>query len=147
MEPVIGEPAPSFSLPSTGGGKVALSEFKGKKNVVLYFYPKDDTPGCTVEACSFRDALKDLDDTDTVVLGVSADDAESHAAFAAKYALPFTLLTDKEGRAAKSYGAWNDEKGRCNRVTAVIDKDGILRGYFPSVKPEGHAREILAILR
>ena len=146
MEPVIGKPAPSFSLPSAGGGKVTLSEFKGKKNVVLYFYPKDDTPGCTVEACAFRDALPAIDRADTVVLGVSADDAESHAAFAAKYALPFTLLTDDEGCVAESYGAWNEEKRRCNRVTAVIGKDGILRGYFPSVKPEGHAQEVLKLL-
>lgn len=145
LEP--GKPAPDFTLTSAGSEEVSLSDFKGRKNVVLYFYPKDDTPGCTVEACGFRDSIAALDRADTVVLGVSADDASAHAKFIAKYALNFTLLSDPKGVAARKYGAWNEEKGRCLRVTAVIGKDGKLLKHFPSVKAEGHATEVLALLQ
>jgi peroxiredoxin Q/BCP len=141
-----GKKAPDFTLPSAGGGKVSLSDFRDKKNVVLYFYPKDDTPGCTVEACGFRDAMPQLDRADTVVLGVSTDDATAHERFVSRYSLNFTLLTDGDGAASRAYGAWSEEKGRCKRVTAVIGKDGTLLRHFPEVKPEGHAAEVLAAL-
>ena len=147
MEPVIGESAPSFTLPSSEGRQVSLSDFKGRKNVVLYFYPKDDTPGCTTEACGFRDSLPAFGNADTVVFGVSTDGGESHQSFIGKYALTYTLLTDGDGSVADSYGAWNGEKKRCRRVTAVIGKDGTLVKYYPAVKPEGHAAEVLAFLK
>jgi thioredoxin-dependent peroxiredoxin len=141
-----GNPAPDFSLKSTDGSTVQLSRFKGKKNVVLYFYPKDDTPGCTKEACSFRDDISQLLAKDAVVLGVSADDQNSHQAFTGKFNLNFPLLSDPDRSVAKAYDAFNPEKGSTKRVTAVIDKEGKIKKFFPQVNPEGHSKEVLAVL-
>jgi peroxiredoxin Q/BCP len=141
-----GSPAPDFSLKATDGSTVQLSQFKGKKSVVLYFYPKDDTPGCTKEACSFRDDISQITGKDAVVLGVSVDDQKSHEAFSSKFHLNFPLLSDIGGEVSKAYEAFNPEKGYSRRVTAVIDKDGNIKKYFPQVNPEGHSQEVLAFL-
>ncbi len=141
-----GSPAPNFSLKSTDGSIVELSRFKGKKNVVLYFYPKDDTPGCTKEACSFRDDISHIVAKDAVVLGVSVDDTTSHQAFTSKFNLNFPLLSDLDGEVSKAYDAYNPEKKMSRRVTAVIDKDGKIKKFFPQVNPDGHSQEVLAAL-
>jgi peroxiredoxin Q/BCP len=148
------QPAPDFTLPAIGSddvvkdGKVQLSSLRGK-NVVLYFYPKDDTPGCTVEACSFRDANHIMQQRGIVVLGVSADDVASHQKFAEKFGLPFTLLADTDKTVSQAYGVWK-EKGMfgkkymgINRETFLIDKDGIVRKAWHKVKADGHAQEVL----
>jgi len=112
-----GRKAPSFTLPDAEGRRLSLADFKGK-DVVVYFYPRDDTPGCTKEACGFRDYWKELQRAGVVVLGVSADSGESHKKFAAKYRLPFTLLSDPQAEVMKSYGAWGERKrGRFAKVT------------------------------
>jgi peroxiredoxin Q/BCP len=143
--------APDFILPSDQGEDVTLSSFRGKK-VVLYFYPKDDTPGCTKEACSFRDDYSLFTMKGAVVLGVSPDEASSHGKFRAKYGLPFYLLSDTDHAVAEAYGAWG-EKRRDGQVTQglirstfVIDEDGVVARVFAEVKPEGHAQEVLAVL-
>ena len=144
-----GDKAPAFKTTDQDGAKVALSDFKGQK-VVLYFYPKDDTPGCTKEACSFRDAWAQLKRRKVAVLGVSADDAKSHKKFAEKFSLPFTLLADTEKDIVKAYGAWGEKSmyGRkymgIHRVTYLIDEKGKIAAVWPKVKPDGHADEILA---
>ena len=149
----VGDKAPSFSLPATSGVKVTLKEFVGKKRVVLYFYPKDDTPGCTKEACSFRDTLPQISAVDTVVLGVSADSIESHKKFIDKYKLPFPLLSDVDHKVAEAYGAWGEKNmyGKkyfgIIRKTFIIGKDGKLAHVFNKVSPDGHGEEILALLR
>jgi peroxiredoxin Q/BCP len=146
-----GELAPDFALTSDEGEMIALSGFRGRK-IVLYFYPKDDTPGCTKEACSFRDdyslfALKGL-----AVVGVSPDERASHARFRAKYALPFYLLSDPDHAVSTLYGAWGEKRlyGRTYegilRSTFVIDEQGRIVKAFRNVKPEGHAQEVLAYL-
>ena len=143
-----GDKAPQFTLNDGDGNKVKLSDFKGKK-VVLYFYPKDDTPGCTKEACSFRDAFADLKKRDIKVLGVSKDSEASHKKFAAKYKLPFTLLADPDHSIADAYGVYGEKKfmGRTylgvKRVTFLIDEKGKVKKVFEKVKPEEHAREVL----
>ena len=145
-----GKPAPNFSLPSTENREVSLSEFKGKKAVVLYFYPKDDTPGCTREACDFRDSLKKFGKEDAVVLGVSADPLDAHEAFREKYKLPFPLLSDGKREVLKAYGVWKEKSfyGRkfmgIERTTVVIGRDGRVRKIFPKVKVDGHVDEVLA---
>lgn len=146
-----GEKAPTFTLPDSNGKKVALSYFKGKR-VVLYFYPKDDTPGCTVEACGFRDMGEEFGKRGAVILGISPDDSASHTKFAAKYKLPFTLLADAGAKVAMKYGVWVEKEnyGRkymgIARTTFVIGKGGRIEKIFEKVKPEGHNNEVLAWL-
>lgn len=141
-----GDKAPDFSVKDGQGNTVKLSQFSGTKNVVLYFYPKDDTPGCTVEACSFRDNLAQFNQKDTVVLGVSIDSAESHQKFQKKYQLPFTLLVDEGREISKKYGVLRDERPTAKRATFVIGKDGKIKKIFPAVKVDGHTQEVLSAL-
>ncbi len=144
-----GDPAPDFDLPSDSGERVRLRDLRGKR-VVLYFYPKDDTPGCTTEACSFRDAWSELQRRGIVVLGVSKDSPKSHVRFKEKYALPFTLLSDEDHAVADAYGVWGPKTfmGRqyegMDRATFLIGPDGRIEAVWPKVKPEGHAEEVLA---
>ncbi len=147
-----GQRAPSFSLPDQEGRVVSLADFAGR-TVVLYFYPEDDTPGCTVQACEFRDAWGDLEAAGAVVLGVSPDDPESHARFRRKRRLPFPLLADPDLAVSRRYGAWGEKQmfGRkyqgMRRNTYVIDGKGIIRHVFERVRPRGHAARVLAALR
>ncbi len=149
-----GKAAPAFSLPDQDGKKVALADFKGVKNVVLYFYPKDDTPGCTKEACGFRDLGAKFAKLDTVVLGVSADDGESHRDFIGKYKLPFTLLSDSSRTVMEKYGAYGEKmmygqkKIGVIRSTVVIGKDGkVLKLWKRVPKAETHPEKVLEALR
>jgi peroxiredoxin Q/BCP len=137
-----GSPAPDFAVTAHDGQRVALAELRGRY-VALYFYPKDDTPGCTKEACGFRDAAKPLEEAGVVVLGVSEQDAASHVAFAEKYHLPFPLLPDERGEIAAAYHV-PVTVGFAKRVTYLIGKDGRIERVWPSVTPTGHAQEILA---
>jgi peroxiredoxin Q/BCP len=143
--------APAFSLPSTLGRKVTLAEFRGKR-VVLYFYPKDDTPGCTMEACAFRDNMSRITSKDAVVLGISLDDELSHQRFAQKYNLQFPLLSDVDAAISRRYGTYKEKSlyGRSfwgvERTTFVIDREGKVENVFRRVKVEGHADEVLATL-
>ncbi len=145
----VGAAAPDFEASDQNGRTVRLSELRSKK-VILYFYPKDDTPGCTKEACGFRDGYQALQAAGYVVLGVSADDVASHKRFAEKYNLPFSLLADPERKIIKAYGAWGTKNmyGKTYegtlRVTYIIDENGHIAAVFPKVKPETHAQEILA---
>ncbi|MDX1385945.1 MAG: peroxiredoxin [bacterium] len=139
-----GKPAPEFSAQDEQGNLVKLSDFKGKKNVVLYFYPKDDTPGCTIEACNFRDSYTRFQDKDTQILGVSFDDAGSHQAFKDKFQLPFPLLVDEDRDIARAYGVKGDKFP--NRDTLVIDKAGCITRIIRSVDPGGHDKELLEVL-
>ena len=147
-----GKPAPAFALVDQHGKTVALKDFEGKP-VVLYFYPKDDTPGCTREACAFRDARADYEAAGAVVLGVSPDTAESHRTFADKYDLPFTLLADPDKEAIAAYGVWKEKNmyGKksmgVERTTVVIDGDGVVRKVFPRVKVDGHSEKVLEAIR
>jgi peroxiredoxin Q/BCP len=147
-----GKPAPDFELTSDSGDTVKLSSLRGKP-VVLYFYPKDDTPGCTTQACGIRDAYGEFERAGAVVLGVSPDDEKSHAKFKGKYGLPFPLLADTEHSVAEQYGVWGEKKymGRTylgvSRWTFVIDEDGNVKKVFPNVKPAEHADNVLAALR
>jgi peroxiredoxin Q/BCP len=146
-----GAKAPAFSLPSDDGGTVALKDLKGKK-VVLYFYPKDDTSGCTTEACEFRDSWAAVKRKGAVVLGVSPDGVKSHGKFKEKYDLPFPLLADEDHAVAEAYGVWGEKSmyGRkyfgILRTTFVIDEAGRVAKVFEKVKPKGHAAEVLAAL-
>ncbi|HOZ20978.1 MAG TPA: thioredoxin-dependent thiol peroxidase [bacterium] len=148
----IGDTAPLFSLPASTGKTISLSDYAGKKRVVLYFYPKDDTSGCTKEACSFRDTLPRIDVKDTVVLGVSPDDLKSHQKFIDKYGLNFPLLSDSDHKVAEAYGAWGEKSmyGKkyfgIIRKTFIIGKDGKLEHVFHKVSPEGHSEEILKLI-
>lgn len=143
--------APDFTLESDNGETVTLSSFRGRK-VVLYFYPKDDTPGCTTEACGFRDDHSQYLMKGAVVIGVSPDDSASHGKFRAKFGLPFYLLSDTDHTVAASYGAWGEKKmyGKTYegilRSTFVIGEDGRIIKAFYKVKPEGHSAEVLAYL-
>ena len=145
----VGEKAPDFTLPAAGGGKVTLSERRGKK-VVLYFYPKDDTPGCTKEACGFRDALPDFSKIDAEIIGVSKDSIAKHDRFKAKYELPFILLSDEDGEVCEAYGTWIEKSlyGRkymgINRATFLIDEGGVIRQIWRKVKVKGHVEVVLA---
>lgn len=142
-----GEKAPDFDLPSQNGEHVRLSDFRGKKNVVLFFYPKDDTTVCTKEACSFRDSYADFGNRDTVVLGVSSDSADSHASFARKYSLPFPLLTDKGGKTRREYQVSRTLGVIPGRATFVIDKEGIIQSAFSAqFQAEEHVRTALEAL-
>ena len=146
-----GTEAPDFSLPDANGKTVKLSDFAGK-TVVLYFYPKDDTPGCTAEACGFRDMGKEFEKRGAVVLGISPDNPASHAKFAGKYRLPFTLLADVGAKVAADYGVWGEKNfmGKkfmgVARTTFIIAPDGEVEKVFRDVKPEGHDKEVLAWL-
>jgi thioredoxin-dependent peroxiredoxin len=143
-----GDRAPAFKLPSVEGGDVSLKDFAGK-TVVLYFYPKDDTPGCTREACAFRDSQAALKKAGAVVLGVSPDSVESHQKFRAKYKLNFPLLADADKSVAKKYGAYGEKVMYGKKVTGmirstfVIGGDGVVRKVFPRVKVDGHSDKVL----
>ncbi len=146
-----GSPAPNFTLKSDSGEEVSLQSFRGQP-VVLYFYPKDDTPGCTTEARGFRDSYDDFEKRGAVVLGVSPDDEASHVKFKNKYSLPFTLLADTEHQVAEQYGVWGEKKfgGKTywgvKRSTFVIDADGNVAKVMHNVKPDGHPDQVLAAL-
>ena len=146
-----GDIAPDFTAPASGGGVVSLAGFKGK-SVVLYFYPRDDTPGCTREACAFRDHFADFKKKGAVVLGVSIDPVKAHDKFTAKFKLPFTLLADEEKQIVQAYGVWGPKNflGReflgTHRVTFLIGPDGRIKKIWPTVKPDEHAEEVLAAL-
>jgi peroxiredoxin Q/BCP len=146
-----GDPAPAFETSTQDGSKVSLADFKGR-DVILYFYPRDDTPGCTKEACAFRDEFAAFKQRGAVVLGVSTDSVRSHAKFAQKYNLPFTLLADEDKSIVQAYGVWGEKSfmGRrymgAHRVTFLIGADGTIRAIWPEVKPEQHVGEILAAL-
>ena len=160
-KPNIGDQAPEFSLSASGttrsplgnGQKISLKDFRDKKNVVLYFYPKDDTPGCTVEACGFRDSIKNIEAQDTIVLGVSPDKIASHEKFIKKFNLPFLLLSDEDHTMSTAYGVWVEKSmyGRkymgIERATLVIDKAGKIIKIFEKVKPQGHNEEVLEVLK
>jgi peroxiredoxin Q/BCP len=147
-----GDPAPPISLPTDSGAPFELSSQKGK-NVVLYFYPKADTPGCTTESCAFRDKTDSFTDANSVIVGVSPDTSEAQAKFKGKFSLPFTLLADSEHKAAEDYGVWKEKSmyGKkymgAARTTFVIGKDGKVRHVFEKVKPEGHDQEVLEYLK
>lgn len=155
MKPEIqlkeGDQAPAFTAPGNGGGQVSLSDFKGKQ-VVLYFYPRDNTPGCTKEACGFRDSYAKLKRKDVMVLGVSKDSVKSHDRFVEKFDLPFILISDEDARIARAYGVWGQKKfmGRkfmgMHRVTFLIDATGRIKKIWPAVKPDQHAAEVLTAL-
>ena len=147
----VGKKAPAFTLPSGSGGKVSLKDFKGKA-VVLYFYPKDNTPGCTTEACDFRDNFSRITAAGAVVLGVSADSPERHKKFSAKLELPFELLSDEGHKVLEKYGIWQEKKlyGRIFmgivRSTVIIDAGGTVAAVFPKVKVKGHVDQVLEVL-
>ena len=145
----VGDKAPDFTLPTDGGGKVSLKDLKGKKRV-LYFYPKDDTPGCTTEACGFRDALPDFSKVKAAIVGISKDSAASHDRFKAKFKLPFPLASDEDGTVCEAYGTWVEKSmyGKTymgiERSTFLIDETGVIRNIWRKVKADGHAAEVLA---
>ena len=147
--PETGDKAPDFTLKTDRDETVTLSSFLGKANVVLYFYPKDNTGGCTKEACAFRDSMEDIRTMDTVVLGVSPDSIKSHQNFIGKHNLNFSLLSDPEHQVAELYGAWGEKKmyGRTYfgiiRSTFIIGKDGLLKKVYRKVKVNGHVNEVL----
>jgi peroxiredoxin Q/BCP len=145
--PQVGQPAPAFSAKDQAGRTVRLADYKGKASVVLYFYPKDDTPGCTAQACSLRDGHGALLAAGAVVLGVSADDVASHAAFAKKYDLPFPLLADPDKTIIRAYGVKMPLLGMARRVTFLIDKQGVLKHIVSDVHPKVHDAEVLALLK
>jgi peroxiredoxin Q/BCP len=148
MQVKVGDKAPDFSLPSQMGDNVTLSEYQGKKNVVLYFYPKDETRGCTREACEFRDRYEVFTSLGAEVLGVSSDTLESHKSFATHYGLPFLLLSDEDGKVRKLYGVPSTMGIIPGRVTYIIDKKGVVRHIFNSqLQPEKHIEEALRILK
>lgn len=146
-----GKPAPAFSLPSTEGRSVSLSDFKGRP-VVLYFYPRDATPGCTAEACAFRDNIQSYVDIKTTVLGISPDDENSHLKFKTRFGLPFTLLSDADHKVAEAYGVWQEKSmyGKkymgIVRSTFIIDGHGKVAKVFSKVKVDGHAKAVLDAL-
>jgi peroxiredoxin Q/BCP len=152
--PEVGAKAPAFKLPASTGESISLKDFSGKnaKNVVLYFYPRDDTPGCTTEACGFRDQIADFPSDDTIVLGISTDSVASHQKFATKFSLPFPLLADESHSVAESYGVWVEKNmyGRksmgIQRATFLIDKKGKIAAVWPKVKVDGHVAEVAAML-
>lgn len=147
-----GNKAPSFTLTDKDGREVSLSDYKGKK-VVLYFYPRDNTPGCTRQACAFAAAYNDFKKLDVAVIGVSKDSVASHVKFAEKHSLPFVLLSDPERKAIEAYGVWQEKKmcGKVSmgvvRTTFVIDEKGVIEKVMPKVKPDTNAAEILAYLK
>ncbi|HMO97029.1 MAG TPA: thioredoxin-dependent thiol peroxidase [Tepidiformaceae bacterium] len=150
--PDPGADAPDFTLPDQNGDAVALADLRGKW-VVLYFYPRDDTPGCTREACNFRDNHRAIQEAGAVVLGVSGDSTASHAKFAQKYSLPFPLLADDGNQVARAYGAWGEKKNYGKtyegiiRSTMVIGPDGKIAKVWKSVKPDAHGEQVLEWLK
>ena len=148
----VGTKAPGFTLPDRNGEPVSLSDFAGKR-VVLYFYPRDNTPGCTRQACAFAGAYEEFEQIDAVVVGISKDSAASHKKFAEKYSLPFILLSDPELTAIQAYGVWQEKKlyGKVSmgvvRSTFVIDGNGTIEKVMPKVKPDTNAAEVLAYLK
>lgn len=147
--PVEGELAPNFTLPATSGGEITLHDYQGEKQVVLYFYPKDDTPGCTKEACSFRDNIASIEGKDAVILGVSRDGLESHRAFIDKFGLPFVLLSDTDGGVCRTYEVLTQRDNGTssfNRSTFIIGKDGRIKKIFRNVNVENHTEEVLSAL-
>jgi len=151
--PVIGKMAPDFTLPSSTGEPISLKQFKGKKTVILYFYPKDETPGCIKEACDFRDLSSDFEKTGSVILGVSTDPMESHLKFRDKHHLPFPLLSDEDAAVSKLYGVYKMKNlyGKkylgIERTTFVIDKTGRIAQIYPKVKVEGHMQDLLEFVK
>ncbi|TWI52644.1 thioredoxin-dependent thiol peroxidase [Halalkalibacter nanhaiisediminis] len=152
MNAKIGQKAPTFSLPSNNSKTVSLEDYRGK-NVILYFYPKDMTPGCTTQACDFRDRIEDFSDLDTVILGVSPDPVARHEKFIDKYQLPFELLADEEHEVAESYGVWQLKKNfgkeymGIERSTFVINKDGVLVKEWRKVRVKDHVEEALTYVK
>jgi peroxiredoxin Q/BCP len=148
-----GNKAPEFSLAASNGKNIALKDYKSNKRVILYFYPKDDTPGCTVEACEFRDNVKKIENLDAVVLGISPDPVDSHNKFIQKFKLPFVLLSDTDKKVCQDYGVWVEKSmyGKkymgVARTTFVIGKDGKIEKIYEKVKPEGHSEEVLEYLK
>ena len=146
-----GDVAPKFSVATSGGGKISLADYLGQ-NVILYFYPKDDTPGCTKEACAFRDHFAGFKKKGAVVLGVSPDSVKKHDKFVEKFKLPFTLLADEDKKIVNDYGVWGEKSfmGRkylgVYRVTCLIGPDGRIKKIWPNLKPDEHAAEVLAAL-
>ncbi|HEV7464397.1 MAG TPA: thioredoxin-dependent thiol peroxidase [Methyloceanibacter sp.] len=144
----VGDQAPDFTLAADGGGKVSLKALKGK-TVVLYFYPKDDTPGCTAEACAFRDQLPDFSKVKAAVVGISRDSVASHDKFKKKFSLPFPLASDEDGKVSEAYGTWVEKSmyGRkymgIERSTFLIDGNGVIRNIWRKVKVDGHADDVL----
>jgi thioredoxin-dependent peroxiredoxin len=147
-----GDKAPDFTLPTDGGGSVTLSKLKGKR-VVLYFYPKDDTSGCTAEACGFRDTFPNFKKIDATVIGLSRDSVASHDKFKKKYQLPFALAADVEGKVTERYGVWVEKSmyGRkymgIERATFLVDEKGVVKKVWHKVKVPGHVEEVLAALK
>ena len=147
----VGQKAPDFTALNQDGKKVKLSSFRGKKNVVLYFYPRDMTPGCTTEACDFRDSKPDF--KNTAILGVSADAPEKHQKFIEKYSLPFDLISDPGKKVLEKYGVWQEKSlyGKkfmgIVRSTFIIDKKGIIQKIFPKVKVKAHVEKVLEALK
>ena len=145
----VGEVAPKFSVATSGGGKMSLADYLGQ-SVILYFYPRDDTPGCTKEACAFRDGFADFKKKGAVIFGVSPDSVKSHDKFVEKFKLPFTLLADEDKKIVEAYGVWGEKSfmGRkylgIYRVTFLIGPEGRIKKIWPLVKPEEHAAEVLA---
>ena len=144
--PQPGKPAPDFAAPVTSGETVRLTSFRGRK-VVLYFYPKDDTPGCTVEACGLRDNYSKIRELGAEVLGVSVDDVESHRRFAEKFSIPFPLIVDAEAKVTQAYGVYNEKWKMARRVTFLIDEQGNISRVFDPVKPDVHPKELLDALK
>ncbi len=146
-----GTKAPDFTLFDKDGNEVSLSDFSGKKNV-LYFYPKDNTPGCTRQACAFAESFEKFKELDAAVIGISKDSVSSHAKFAEKYSLPFVLLSDPEHKVIEAFGAWQEKKNYGKtyfgtvRSTFIIDENGIIEKVMPKVKPDTNAAEILEYL-
>lgn len=155
-ELTVGDPAPDFRIPAvTRAGETQLSpaDYRGKSSVVLYFYPKDDTPGCTTESCGFRDLLPEFEAAGSAVLGISPDDQASHVKFAEKHALPFPLLADTDHAVAEAYGAWKEKNNYgkkymgIERTTFVIDKEGKVAKIYPRVKVEEHVAKVLEFVK
>jgi peroxiredoxin Q/BCP len=151
--PIVGETSPVFSLRTGGGASVTSSDYLGEKAIVLYFYPKDDTPGCTREACDFRDLEAEFAAADAVILGISKDSEASHAKFSGKFTLNFPLLSDPEGTACAVFGVWVEKMNYgkkymgIERTTFVIGKDGNIKAVFPKVKVDGHAAKVLTAIK
>lgn len=152
-KPEVGRTAPDFDLIANNGRTINLRYYFGRKNVVLYFYPKDDTPGCVTEACGFRDVMDDLFECDTIVLGISPDTMSAHQKFIAKYYLPFLLLSDPDKTVCERYGVWGEKSlyGKkyfgVLRTTFVIGKDGKILKIFEKVKPKEHGKEVLSYVK
>ena len=152
MSLAVGDKAPDFTIATDGGGTFCLSEVMGH-NVIIYFYPKDDTPGCTKEACEFRDSLPDFSKSSSKIIGISKDTVAKHDKFKSKYELPFTLGADVEGAVCEAYGTWVEKSmyGRqymgIERATFLVDREGVVQGIWRKVKVKGHVEEVLAAVQ